>query len=59
MKEVKTMLAKENGRVGEPPVDIRFTIPLPPRTKKNHQRIRRSRKTGGALHWAVGVLHPI
>ena len=29
------------------PIDIRFTIPLPPRTKKNHQEIRKNFKTGG------------
>lgn len=33
-------------RTPDSPVDIRFIIPLPPRTKKNHQRIRVNRKTG-------------
>lgn len=28
------------------PVEICFTIPLPPRTKKNHQVIKKNRKTG-------------
>lgn len=29
------------------PVDIQFTIALPPRTKKNHQQIRKNFRTGG------------
>lgn len=29
------------------PLELRFTIPLPPRTKKNHQQIKKNRKTGG------------
>ena len=28
------------------PVDIQFTIPLPPRTKKNHQVIKKNWRTG-------------
>lgn len=36
-----------NAEIAKKPVDIHFTIPLPPRTKKNHQQIRKNFKTGG------------